>query len=84
MRDIGKLIKISLDKTEFPTICLCSKCGGTRALIVEVNQPPINDPELAFHVALVEHGYYLKAWEGENVANKYHFPHPCTCEEGEQ
>lgn len=40
----------------------------------------IDDKDLAYQVALIQHGYYLRAWEKHNVLNKYQFPYKCICE----
>lgn len=59
-------------RVNFPTLCACPVCGG-------VTDSFPHDKETAYKVALVQHGYYIKEWEGMNVANKEFFPHMCNC-----
>lgn len=59
----------------FPTLSKCTVCEGyTRAY------PNINEPLVAAVIAMIQHGYYIKAWEEMNCLNRENFPKPCTCE----
>lgn len=72
-------VKVSGNKIEFPTLCCCLSCGGggINGLFATAN---IRDKNLAYEIALVQHGYYLKMWEGQNIANKEIIPKMCSCE----
>lgn len=61
----------------FPTMCSCPVCGGYTAA-----HRASNDPLVATIIALIQHGYYIKAWEDEevNCLNRDNFPKPCICE----
>ncbi len=70
------------ENVHFPTICTCSVCGGVNGMVHGgLNEPPTHsdDKELATIIALMQHGYYLKSWEGFDVANKKHIPFMCQC-----
>jgi len=65
------------ENVHFPTICQCSICGGVNGMVH--NGLASEDKELATIIALMQHGYYLKSWEGFDVANKKHIPFMCQC-----
>ncbi|MFA7150438.1 MAG: hypothetical protein WC067_05430 [Candidatus Methanomethylophilaceae archaeon] len=62
-------------RVKWPTLCACTVCGGITGI---ANQNISKD--LAYEIALMQHGYYLKDWEGHNVANANIYPYKCTCE----
>jgi hypothetical protein len=69
-------------RTEFPMVCSCLKCHGIRDYYLsheESELTPEQRRDLAYEIALVQHGYYLHAWEGQNVGNRYIFPRKCSC-----
>lgn len=59
----------------FPTLSKCSICEGYTAAY-----PNVKDPLVATMIAMIQHGYYIKAWEEMNCMNREIFPHPCVCE----
>jgi hypothetical protein len=63
-------------RMKFPTICVCLECGGVTGA---VGNDLEYSAEVGLTIALIQHGYYLKCWEGENVANADIYPHRCTC-----
>lgn len=73
--------------TRFPTLCGCTFCGGISNFYL--GKEPIElsaltratRKDLAYKVALVQHGYYMRAWEspGQNLMNRYIFPTKCSC-----
>ncbi len=72
-----EFIDVSKSPIRFPTLCGCIVCGGIRGFYKDKQY---DDKELAYQIAIIQHGYYLKIWEGQNVTNKELFPKKCTCE----
>jgi len=66
-------------RLKFPTLCGCLKCDGMTSIVRGYPEEQRYEPEEATRIALIQHGYYLAQWEGQNVANAFHVPHPCTC-----
>lgn len=62
---------------DFPTLVACWACGGIRATFRDGVSNP--DKDLAYAVALLQHGYYVAKWEGHRVLNSTCFPTRCTC-----
>lgn len=71
-------IKEDEDKVYYPTMSVCSYCGGL-VEICRLGEESIDDPQLAYEIALVQYGSNLNDWDS-NVANRRFVPHPCTCE----
>jgi len=65
-------------RTQFPTLTACLKCEGINGIYIGPNQnvKPATKQE-AYEIALIQYGYYLAKWEGENAYS--HPPHICTC-----
>jgi len=58
----------------FPTLCVCSGCGGYSAVFHSGKTH--KDPELAFQVALVQFGYStIQHYDNDPPS------HPCNCEQ---
>jgi len=75
---LNDLIYEKDNRTIFPTLAACVFCYGFTGCYTR-QHGSIENPELAFQVALVQHGYYLRQWEGRNVANKEFYPKACDC-----
>ena len=84
---LNDLITEQHGRVKFPTLASCV-CGGiNRCSNPNENYSTdptgekhwVNDRDLAYQVAVLQHGYYLAKWEGQNVANKEYFPKACTC-----
>lgn len=74
---VKDVIKVDGPRIKFPTLCICPSCGGNNAIFF--NNETIFDKDLAYEVAIINHGYYLSRWEGENIMNKSIFPKKCSC-----
>lgn len=70
-------------RISFPTLCTCMVCHGIKSISGtpkgEKSHRVIDDTELAYKAALIHHGYSMCKWEGNNVANQWHFPKKCEC-----
>jgi len=66
------------DEVKFPTQSVCPICSGYVSTSKGMEES-IEDKQLAYEVALVQHGYYLAKWNS-NVVNRKIIPKPCTCE----
>lgn len=72
---------------DFPTICACWVCGGVKAAIRYGTVPDATGylgmetlgRDDAYAMALLQHGYYIAKWEGQNVLNRTLIPTKCTC-----
>lgn len=65
-------------KPDFPTFVACWVCGGIKGYY-SFERGDCRDKDLAHAMALVQHGYYIAKWEGDNVANRSIFPTKCVC-----
>lgn len=73
---LHKYINVDGPRIQFPTLSSCPICHG---MVGFYDGKTVFDKELATQIALVQHGYYLKIWEGQNVLNKKQFPFACKC-----
>lgn len=75
-------------RTEFPLLCGCMSCGGIRDFYLG---NPEHEPDeikaltreqrrdVAFQVALIQHGELITKAGAMNYMNKYIMPRTCTC-----
>lgn len=82
--NLEEVVDVHGEKINFPTLLYCWVCDGIKEVVVspnsELKDKVKGDRDLAFQVALMEHGYMLAKWEGQNIMNKENFPKKCICE----
>lgn len=65
-------------EVKLPTLSVCAVCHGVVG--VTRGNKHTNDKQLAYEVALLAHGYWVRAWEGTRTANIEFIPYKCKCE----